>query len=69
MLRILTCPLIASSSIAFAQDEKKSKAAVDQPFSWVSPTQSAAWAKKALPATVQHATFWSASMGVDVGYY
>jgi hypothetical protein len=70
MLRILACLLIASYSIiAFAQEAKKTKAAVDQPFSWVSPSQNAAWAKKALPATLKHATFKSASMGVGVGYY
>jgi endo-1,4-beta-xylanase len=74
MNRSLVCFLIISSSLAsfrgtFAQDAKKAKAVAEQPFSWVSPTQNAAWAKKSLPATVKHATFKSASMGVDVGYY
>ncbi len=74
MIRLLTYLLltfcsIVSSSIAFAQDAKKAKAAAEQPFSWVSPMQNAAWAKKSLPSTVKHATFKSDSMGVEVGYY
>lgn len=69
MLRALFCLLIASTSLGFAQNAKKPKAAAEQPFSWVSPMQNAEWAKKALPATVKHATFKSASMGIDVGYY
>jgi hypothetical protein len=65
MFRTLICLLIASSGLVFAQNAKK---AVEQPFAWVSPMQNAEWAKKSLPATVKHATFKSASMGVEVGY-
>jgi Putative esterase len=69
MLRSLICLITASSSIAFAQDAKKIKGAAEQPFAWVSPAEGAAFSKKSLPATVKHATFKSASMDVDVGYY
>ncbi len=69
MLRLLICLFIATSSVTLAQDAKKNKTAAEQPFAWVSPASSNALAKKALPATVKHATFKSASMGVDVGYY
>jgi predicted peptidase len=65
MLRALFC-LFVSTSLGFAQNAKK---AAEQPFAWVSPMQNAEWAKKSLPATVKHATFKSASMGVEVGYY
>ncbi len=59
-----------SDSSAFAQDAKKPKAAgKEPPFSWVSPMANAESAKKTLPPTVKHATFKSASMGIDVGYY
>lgn len=69
MLRVLFC-LLVSTSLVFAQNaKKKTKAAAAQPFSWVSPMQNTEWAKKSLPATVQHAIFKSASMGIDVGYY
>jgi endo-1,4-beta-xylanase len=69
MLRALLCIFLASTSFAFAQNAKKAKAPASQPFAWVSPMQNAEWVKKSLPATVKHATFKSASMGVDVGYY
>ena len=68
MLRALVCLLVASTSLVFAQNAKKTKAAAEQPFSWVSP-MNAESAKKSLPPTVKHATFKSASMGIDVGYY
>lgn len=68
-LRLLTCHPIVSSSIIFAQDAKKTETAAEQPFAWVSPGSSSALAKKALPATVKHATFKSAAMSVDIGYY
>jgi endo-1,4-beta-xylanase len=41
--------------------------AKEAPFAWVSPLPAAA--TKKLPATLQHATFKSPSMGIDVGYY
>jgi enterochelin esterase-like enzyme len=69
MLHILYCLLIASSSIAFAQDTNKTKAKAEQPFSWVAPKQEADGTKKSRPDSVKHRTFKSASMGVDVGYY
>jgi len=69
MLRALVCLLVVPTSLVFAQNaKKKAKAAAEQPFSWVSP-MNAEPAKKSLPATVKHATFKSASMGIDVGYY
>jgi len=68
MLRVLPCVLLIFTNCVFAQNAKKPKPA-PQPFSWVSPTPSAEWAKKTLPATVKHATFKSASMGINVGYY
>lgn len=54
---------------SFAQEAKKKAPKVEPDFSWVAPMQNAEWAKKSLPATVKHATFRSASMGMDVGYY
>ncbi|MBL9114616.1 MAG: hypothetical protein JNJ83_06375 [Verrucomicrobiaceae bacterium] len=56
-------------SLCAAQETKKPKAVTSATFSWVSPMQSADWAKKLLPATTKHATFKSASMGIEVGYY
>ena len=44
---------------------KKKKKWTPPPFSWVSPLKSG----KALPDGVNHGTFKSASMGIDVGYY
>lgn len=60
--------LLAFTSLLTAQEPKK-KAQAAPPFSWVSPMQNAAWAKKLLPATTRHATFPSPSMGIEVGYY
>ncbi len=68
MLRAVFCLLIASTSLCLAQNAKKAKAAAEQPFSWISP-MNAESAKKILPVTVKHATFKSASMGIDVGYH
>ncbi|MBM3858498.1 MAG: 1,4-beta-xylanase [Verrucomicrobia bacterium] len=51
------------------QTRKKTAAAKQEPFSWVSPLTNAEWAKKTLPATVRHATFKSKLMGIEVGYY
>jgi hypothetical protein len=47
--------------------EKKKKPI--PPFAWVSPLPETRLKSLDLPATVQHATFKSPSMGIDVGYY
>ncbi len=71
-LPILTLGLLAPA-VVLSQDKGNDKAAKAKkpstPFSWVSPLPNAEWAKKILPPTVQHATFTSPSMEVEVGYY
>lgn len=66
MIRALVTLLLLTTSLLFAQSTKKADV---EPFSWVSPMQNSEWARKSLPETVKHATFKSASMGIDVGYY
>jgi hypothetical protein len=70
------CPLaialisLCLGNACFGQDAAPAKAAKKQPpFSWVAPMENKEQAKKLLPATVQHATFKSPSMGIEVGYY
>lgn len=60
--------LLGNPAIA-AEAKKTKKVAADAPFSWVAPLANAESAKKTLPPTVKHATFKSASMGIEVGYY
>lgn len=67
---ILSALLALPGRPAIAAAAKQTRtAATEPPFSWVSPVKNAEWAKKTLPPTVRHATFKSASMGIDVGYY
>lgn len=54
---------------SLGQEARKKTQKNEPAFSWVSPMQNAGWAGKSLPPTVKHATFKSASMGIEVGYY
>lgn len=66
----LIAALFAGNVLAQEKKADAPKAAKKEaPFSWVSPMQSAEYAKKILPPTVQHVTFKSPSMGIEVGYY
>lgn len=72
----LFCPLaialisLCLDNACLGQDAAPAKSAKKQPpFSWVAPMENKEQAKKLLPATVQHATFKSPSMGIEVGYY
>jgi S-formylglutathione hydrolase FrmB len=61
-----------SPTLLYAQKDQEKKDAKEKstpPFSWVSPLPEARLKSLDLPSTVQHATFKSPSMGIDVGYY
>lgn len=66
-------PHVALLSLLYApalSTQAQTKAAKKpQAFKWVAPLSNPESAKKTLPASLQHATFKSASMGIDVGYY
>lgn len=62
----LTLAVLIASSSVFAQkakDEKKAAKKPPQPFRWVNPIPKGNW-----PDGLQHGTFKSPSMNIDVGY-
>ncbi len=67
MKSILVLCLLAVSFFDVHAQQKKSRS--EPAFSWVAPVQNEQGARKALPEGVKHASFKSASMGIDVGYY
>lgn len=79
ILSVLLClgvaPLVsfqrvkAQDSVANQPQNTKKKVSQAAVFRWVSPLQNKEWAAKLLPPTTRHATFKSASMGIEVGYY
>jgi endo-1,4-beta-xylanase len=65
LLLLLVTPVMGAAPKAAPAKAAKTEA----PFRWVAPLSAAERTKQGLPPTVQHATFKSPSMGVDVGYY
>jgi endo-1,4-beta-xylanase len=63
---VLLLATILSPSLHAQEKAPKKKKKTPAPFSWVSPMQSADFAKK---LGLRHGTFKSPSMGIDVGYY
>lgn len=62
----VACSVFIGQTVEAAPAKASKK---EEPFSWVAPLAKAESAKKTLPPTVKHATFKSASMGIEVGYY
>jgi len=67
--RLVSVALVFVFAGPFASAQGANVAKKVASFSWVSPLANPESAKSGLPQTVRHATFKSASMGIDVGYY